>query len=276
MHVQKIGEAVERVIAQVLMVDGVVLQPVEQTDEIVRLRDEHAVRADEIENALDDRMNVLDMGEAVRRRHDARGPVPALHLGRHRRSEIARERRDATVARDLTDLGRLDAEDAVAAVLEVREQRAIVGADIDNEIIRGELEQGGSFRVELGEIVAQQLGGAAGVGIFGREDDDGIDCQAELHQVALGAVQEMSREPRLLPRHLADRDHLVHWRHVAEREHVGERRVTANLAAFHRDAGSAAGSARDFCRKRHHLLLRFERMLRKRGNRLSEQCIRKS
>ena len=41
------------------------------------------------------------------------------------------------------------------------------------------------FGVELGEIVAQQLGHAAGVGIFRREDDDRIDRKAELHQLAV-------------------------------------------------------------------------------------------
>ena len=39
------------------------------------------------------------------------------------------------------------------------------------------------------------------------------------------------REPRLLPRHLADRHHLVDRRHVAERQHGLELRVAADLAA---------------------------------------------
>ena len=39
--------------------------------------------------------------------------------------------------------------------------------------------------VELGEIVAQHLGHAAGVGIFRREDDDRIDGEPELHQLAV-------------------------------------------------------------------------------------------
>ena len=71
--------------------------------------------------------------------------------------------------------------------------------------------------LQVGEIVAQQLGGAAGVGIFRREDDDRIDREAELHQVAVAAMQQVGRKPRLLARHLADRHHLVDRRHVAER-----------------------------------------------------------
>ena len=77
--------------------------------------------------------------------------------------------------------------------------------------------------MQVGEIVAQQFGGAAGVGIFRREDDHRIDRQAELHQVAVAAMQEVGRKPRLLARHLADRHHLVDRRHVAERQHVIER-----------------------------------------------------
>ena len=102
------------------------------------------------------------------------------------------------------------------------------------------------FALQVGEIVAQQFGGAAGVGIFRREDDDRVDRQAELHQVAVAAVQQIGRKPRLLTRHLADRHHLVDRRHVAEREHVIERRVAADLAAFDRNAGAGAGGARDF------------------------------
>ena len=102
------------------------------------------------------------------------------------------------------------------------------------------------FALQVGEIVAQQFGGAAGVGIFRREDDDRIDRQAELHQVALAAMQQVGREPGLLARHASDRHHLVDRRHVAEREHGLERRVAADLAAFDRNAGPGAGGARDF------------------------------
>ena len=101
--------------------------------------------------------------------------------------------------------------------------------------------------VELGEVVAQQLGHAAGVGIFRREDDHRIDREAELHQLAVAAIEQRGRKPGQLPRHLADRDHLVHRRHVAERQHGLELLVAAHLAGFDRDAGAGAGGAGDFC-----------------------------
>ena len=146
------------------------------------------------------------------------------------------------------DVGRLDAEHAVAGFLEIRQQRAVIGADIDHEIVFPQAQHRRGFAGEIGEIVAQQLRGAAGVGIVRRKDDDGIDREAELHQLAVAAVEQVGREPRLLPRHDADPHHLVDRRHVAEREHVIERGVAAYLTALDRDAGAGAGGARDFAR----------------------------
>ena len=137
----------------------------------------------------------------------------------------------------------------MAAFLEIRQQRAVIGADIDDEIVGFPAPASPTdSRAELGEIVAQQLGGAAGVGIFRRKDDDGIDREAELHQLAVAAMEQVGREPRLLPRHDADPHHLVDRRHVAEREHVIERGVAADLTALDRNAGAGAGGARDFAR----------------------------
>ena len=103
------------------------------------------------------------------------GPCSRLDLARDLRAEIALERRDALAVGDVADVGRLDAEHAMAAILEVRQQRAVVGADIDDEVVTAKAEQGGALALQIGEIVAQQFGGAAGVGIFRREDDDRID-----------------------------------------------------------------------------------------------------
>ena len=63
------------------------------------------------------------------------GAVIALDLARHLDAEIALDCGNAALVGDVADIGRLDAEHAVAAVLEVRQQRAVVGADIDNEIV---------------------------------------------------------------------------------------------------------------------------------------------
>jgi len=201
-------------------------------------------------------MHVLDVGEAVGGGDQCGRAVLALDLAGDLGTEIALEGGNTAPVGDGADVGRLDAEHAVAAALEVRQQRAVVRADVDDEVERSELQHGRGFGIELGEIIPQQLGGAAGVGIFRRKDDDRIDREAELHQIALGAMEQVGGKPGLLPRHLADRDHLVHGRHIAERKYPGQRRMAADLTAFDRNACSASGGARDFCGKQHHLLPR--------------------
>ena len=101
----------------------------------MRLGDEDAVVLQHLDDAVDDRVHVLDMGETIGRRDHAGRAVLALDLARHLGAEIALERRDAALIGDVADVGRLDAEHAVAALLEIRQQRAVVGADIDDEIV---------------------------------------------------------------------------------------------------------------------------------------------
>ena len=48
---------------------------------------------------------------------------------------------------------------------------------------------------------------SARVRIFRREDDDGIDRKAKLHQLAGGAEEQRGRKPGLLPRYLAEANH---------------------------------------------------------------------
>ena len=75
-HFQQVLEACQRIVAQVLVIDGVVLQRVEQADEVMRFGDEHAVGSQHLDDAVDDRVHVLDMGEAVGGGDDA-APVRA-------------------------------------------------------------------------------------------------------------------------------------------------------------------------------------------------------
>ena len=194
------------------------------------------------------------MGKAVRGRDHARSAVLAAHVGGHGRSEVALQGRNAARRGNLAHVGRLDAEHAVTAGLEVGEERAVVRADIDDEVGRRERQQRRGFGIKLGEVVAQELGGAAGVGIFGGKDDDGVYCKPELDKLAAGAVQELGGKPGLLARRRADRDHLVDGRHVAQREDAGERRMSADLTAFDRDAGSGPRGSRNFCRKQTYSL----------------------
>ena len=105
-------------------------------NEVMRFRDEHAVGAEHFDDAVDDGVHVLDMGEAVGRGDDARRAVLALAPRARRRCRNSAGwsgcRGSLAILRDI---GRLDAENAVAALLEIRDQRAVVGADVDDEIV---------------------------------------------------------------------------------------------------------------------------------------------
>ena len=86
-------------------------------------------------DGVDDRVHVLDMGEAVCGGDQCGRAVLALDLARHLGPEIALEGGNTALVGDCADVGRLDAEHAVAGVLEIRQQRAVIGADIDHEIV---------------------------------------------------------------------------------------------------------------------------------------------
>ena len=144
-HFEQMLDARQRVVAQMLVIDGVVLQRVEQADEVMQLGNERAAGLEHIDNAVDDRVHVLDMGKAVRRGDDAGRPVLAPDLACDGGAEITLDGRDAALVGDVADVGRLDAQHAMAAVLEVRQQRAVVGADIDNQIVFAETQHRGGF-----------------------------------------------------------------------------------------------------------------------------------
>ena len=71
------------------------------------------------------------------------------------------------------------------AFVEVREQRAVVRADVDDEVVRLERKALLHLAVQLGEVLAQHPRRAARVRIAGREQHRGIDGEAELGEVAV-------------------------------------------------------------------------------------------
>jgi len=137
-HLEQVLDAAHRVVAQVLVIDRVVLQHFEELDEIVRFRDEHAVGRQHLDDAFDDGVNILDVGEAVRAGDDLGGAVLFLHLTGDGLAEIALQGRNAAAVGDLRHVCRLDAENAMATVLEIGNERAVVRADIDDKIILAE------------------------------------------------------------------------------------------------------------------------------------------
>ena len=136
-HLEQMLDARQRVIAQMLMIDGIVLKGVEKADEVVQFGNERTAGRQHIDDAVDDRVHVLDVGEAVRGSDDAGRPMLAPDLACDGGAEITLDGRDAALAGDVADVGRLDAQHAMAAVLKVRQERAVVGADIVLQLIAG-------------------------------------------------------------------------------------------------------------------------------------------
>ena len=128
-------QARQRVVAQVLVVDRVVLERLDQVAEIVRLRDEHPLAADEASNRLDHLVHVRNVCEDVCGRHHPRLTVFSQDGVDGAGAEERLQGRDPALACARPGVSRLDAEHAVSCVLKVREQRAVVGADVEDEIV---------------------------------------------------------------------------------------------------------------------------------------------
>ena len=108
--------------------------------------------------------------------------------------------------------------DAEARLLEIAQQRPVVGADVNDQVPRHKTQQRRRLAAQFGEVLPQDLRGAAGVGIFGRKQDLRVDDQPELHELALPAAKEQGRIGRLLARRAADRPHLVDRRQITEEQ----------------------------------------------------------
>ena len=100
-------------------------------------------------------------------------------------------RRDAALVRELAGVGRLDAEDAVPAAWKLLEQRAVVRPDVDDQIVGRADRAAATSRVQLGEVLAQDPGRAAGVRVARREEDARVHDQAELDERAAPAAQHL-------------------------------------------------------------------------------------
>ncbi len=189
------------------------------------------------------------MGKAVGGGDQPGGTVLRRHLPRDLGGKIALQRRDAALIRDLRYISRLDTENAMSTALKIGNERSVIGADVDDQVVTAERQHLRCFHVQLGEVVPQELGHATGVWVLRRKDDDRIDRKAELNQLTFPAVKQRGRKPRQLSRNIADRGHLVHGRHVPEREHSLEPFVAANLAACDGNARPTPRRARYCCWK---------------------------
>jgi hypothetical protein len=97
--------------------------------------------------------------------------------------------------------------------------------------------------VEFGEVIAENLGRAAGVRVFGREQHVRIDDQTELYEVAIGAIEQLGWIARLLTRLFPDGIHPVDWRQVPQEENRLQARVLAYLATLDHYAVTCTGKS---------------------------------
>jgi hypothetical protein len=78
-------------------------------------------------------------------------------------------------------------------------------------------------------------------GYSGGKQDLRIDNQAQLHELAAAAVEDLGRVGGLFRRPFADLPHLVDGRQIAQEEHGVEVGRVAHLTVVDDDAGAAAG-----------------------------------
>src|SRR5262249_16523887 len=104
-----------------LMVDRVVLQCIEQSDEIMRFRYENAVGLEHLDDAVDDRMHILNISEAIRRSDPTCWSIITLHIVCNFEPEITLDSRDATLICEVANVGRFDSKDPMSPALEIRQ-----------------------------------------------------------------------------------------------------------------------------------------------------------
>ena len=213
------------------MVDRVVLELLDQVEEVVRLRDERAVVADQRRDAAQLGEEVVHVREHVGAGHDRCRTVLGAHLLRDLLREERLHRRHVVLDRDLRDVGRLDAEHAHAFLLEALEQRPVVRADVDREVVGAEPEPFGDVVREAPEVLLEQARHRGAVRVLGEEDDLRRSRVVELREPAARAAAEDERKVRLrLAQHLLGEERVAR-RVVAEVEDGLERARSATLAA---------------------------------------------
>src|SRR5262245_43644654 len=119
------------------------------------LADEDATQSEQVDDARHDLMDVFDVSEHVRCGDDLRLPVLLDDGLRSARAEERNDRRDAVFERDLRRVRRFDSTNAEACVFEVAEERTVVRADVDDEIVLLDADERSRLATELREVLAE-------------------------------------------------------------------------------------------------------------------------
>jgi len=215
------------IIAQMLVIDGVVLQRFNERQKIVVFRYENAILANKRHDAINHGMNVRDVGKHIGSGDDFGRTEILFGLTRAFKPEKTHTGAYAARIGVIGRVRRFYTQHRMSAGYEIRQQCSIVGADIHAEIIGAEIEHLGAGFVQVGEIVAQDSCAARTVGITGGKQYVGIDLQADLHQTAVAAPQPFQRIGGLLFCDAADCRHGVHGRMEAKKDNGLQRTAAA-------------------------------------------------
>src|SRR4051812_19857639 len=165
-----------------LVIDSVVLLGSYQIHQVVRLGDKDSPVAHQRLDVLDHIMNAADMREHVCCGNKTGVTVLFDNLAHDRSGEVIVDHRYAERRSRLSSLRRFYSDDATAERAEWREQRAVICANVGDEVAIADAEQLFALQRKVLEILTQDARGAAQVGISVREQNARINLIADLHQ----------------------------------------------------------------------------------------------
>ncbi len=185
--------------------------------------DEGAVIGQHRHDAFHEGVQVADMVEGVGRDDRLRGPALGAELFGFIGREIADMDLDALFPGELGDIGgRIDAEGLRAHGVQFRQQKTVIAADVDDEIVAGDLFQ------DVGEAVEMRMHrrrARRDVEIVREETFRNLI--GDLNEAAIQADLRVQREGRLFPVLFAGANEHLRRRVVAERQkQKGVRRKT--------------------------------------------------
>ena len=229
---EQLVERGDREVAQVLMVDRVELAVVDQIDQIGHLQDRDAVLFEQGRDALDQAVEVGDVGQHVVGDDHVGAPALGLEPGRDLATEELVEGRDPGADRGRRRrLGRIDALDRDAALDEVAQKVAVVARDLDHQGARAQplaLDQ----LERVGARVRQEGARDRGeVRVVAAEQDLGADRLGDLNQRAGAAEADRQRHLDLGRLELLGGQQAVGERGLPERQDGGQIGAAAGAAA---------------------------------------------
>src|SRR6266540_971044 len=227
---EQAGQRRQGEVAEVLVVDGVELEPGDHLAEVGHLDDRRAALLEQHGEPRDEAVQVGHVREHVVRVDHVGALALGDELAREVDPEELRDRGDAALHRYLRDVARgLDPEHRDGRSLVVLEQVPVIARHLDREAPRPEVPLPDEAPGELLGVAEHPVGERREVEVVA-EQDLRRDRLGDLHEAARRAEGEVERVARLGPAEVLLAKERVRERGLPEREHGLE-------------SGSAAGAA---------------------------------